>query len=126
MRAATDLTLKLILNSTLLLNDQFGGALIAMCCRHVCSLEQLLPQSRKYLHDHGFTTVQSFNVLKKLVSWAVDKRTHKKMVYLVSIHIKEEIGLKARRLIDESRVHALKSILNDKYKVEIFWYVQKM
>ena len=49
------------------------------------------------------------------------------MVYLVSIHIKrEEIGLKARRLIDESRVHALKSILNDKYKVEIFWYVQKM
>lgn len=124
--AATDLTLKLILNSTLLLNDQFGGALIAMCCRHVCSLEQLLPQSRKYLHDHGFTTVQSFNVLKKLVSWAVDKKDAQENGILgLNTHQREEIGLKARRLIDESRVHALKSILNDKYKVEIFWYVQK-
>lgn len=97
-----------------------------MCCRHVCSLEQLLPQSRKYLHDHGFTTVQSFNVLKKLVSWAVDKKDAQENGILgLNTHQREEIGLKARRLIDESRVHALKSILNDKYKVEIFWYVQK-
>ncbi|EMG48942.1 hypothetical protein G210_0398 [Candida maltosa Xu316] len=117
--AATDLTLKSILNSTILEQDQFGGVLIAMCCRHACSLEQLLPQSKKYLYDKGFKTVKSFKILKKLVSWAVDKKTETQQNGL-SFEEREEIGLTARRLIDESRVHALRSILGEQYKVEIF------
>ena len=34
-----------------------------------------------------------------------------------------EYGIKARRIIDESRVYALKSILGNKYNIETFWYV---
>ncbi|RCK66249.1 tRNA:m(4)X modification enzyme TRM13 [Candida viswanathii] len=124
--AATDLTLKLILNSSVLQNNQLGGVLIAMCCRHACSLDQLLPQSRKYLYDHGFETVQSFNVLKKLVSWAVDKKNETEVdKYGLDFHQRENLGLVARRLLDESRVHAVKSALGDNYNVEMFWYVEK-
>ena len=78
--------------------------------------------ARPWLHNR--TIIQC---IEKLVSWAVDKKDAQENGILgLNTHQREEIGLKARRLIDESRVHALKSILNDKYKVEIFWYVQKM
>lgn len=124
--AATDLTLKLILNSSILDNNQFGGVLIAMCCRHACSLDQLLPQSRQYLYDKGFKTVESFNILKKLVSWALDKKNENEVdKYGLNFQQREKIGLIARRVIDESRVHALRTVLGDQYNIEMFWYVEK-
>ncbi|RLV91643.1 tRNA:m [Spathaspora sp. JA1] len=137
--AATDLTLKSLLNSNIISNDTFGGVLIAMCCRHVCSYDQLLPQSRQYLYDNGFKTVESFDVLKKLVSWAVSKvrpgetkseeniedasAAKEDVKYGVNPKERESIGLIARRLIDESRKYALTEILGEKYHVDIFKYI---
>ena len=160
--AATDLTLKLLLNSDLFSKDKFAGVLIAMCCRHVCSHDQLLPQSKKYLFDHGFESKQSFNVLKKIVSWAVDAKDDKptrakfnegdegnecnecngktdtnarnetnKVNAIDENHPsgltskqRQEYGLKARRIIDESRAFAMRSILGEDYNVELFWYIE--
>ncbi|KAK6460324.1 tRNA guanosine-2'-O-methyltransferase TRM13 [Scheffersomyces coipomensis] len=140
--AATDLTLKSILNSALLSDniERFGGLMIAMCCRHACSYDQLLPQSKEYLAQYGFKTVDSFNILKKIVSWsvcgkgsktAVDKEEDEEEAeqnHLSGLQFKqrEQIGFIARRLIDESRVHALRSLLtNDKVNVEMFLYTTK-
>ncbi|EGW34532.1 uncharacterized protein SPAPADRAFT_70629 [Spathaspora passalidarum NRRL Y-27907] len=124
--AATDLTLKSLLNSSIFENGKFGGVLIAMCCRHVCSYDQLLPQSRQYLSEHGFKTVESFNVLKKLVSWAVNtKEEETDNKYGINPEDRESVGLLARRLIDESRKYALERVLGDKYNVEIFKYIDR-
>lgn len=120
--AATDLTLKSLLNSSLLSVNKliFGGILIAMCCRHVCSFDQLLPQSKVYLSQNGFLTQESFNVLRKAVSWAVcgDGKLSN-----ISLDERYQLGLTARRLIDESRVYALRQLLPD-FKVEMFYYTQ--
>ncbi|KAI5950915.1 TRM13 [Candida jiufengensis] len=137
--AATDLTLKSILNSSIVENNQFGGILIAMCCRHVCSHDQLLPGSKQFLYDHGFKSVDSFNKLKKMVSWAVNITEERKRSSnstenvqneskneeesVLTPNQRHEYGLKARRLIDDSRAHALRSLLNDQYEVELFWYI---
>ncbi|KAI5966854.1 TRM13 [Candida pseudojiufengensis] len=149
--AATDLTLKSIINSSIIKDNQFSGILIAMCCRHVCSDDQLLPQSKQFLYDHGFKSVDAFNRLKKMVSWAVNikeersksdaidkneeskenegkedehsKNEDEESSCLTSAQ-RYEYGLKARKLIDESRLHALRTILGDEYDVNIFWYVE--
>ncbi|KAI5967723.1 TRM13 [Candida margitis] len=123
--AATDLTLKSLLNSNLFENATFGGVLLAMCCRHVCFGDEFLPKSKEYLYNLGFNTTQSIKVLKKMVSWGVnlnDDERNNKDSGLCSKQ-RYEYGIKARRIIDESRIHALKSILGDEYNVEIFWYV---
>lgn len=118
---ATDLTLKLIMNSDLVTTGKFGGVLIAMCCRHICQYEQLLPQSRDFLAAKGFSTKTSFNVLKKACSWAICG-TGKVEKLLENIDTKRrEQGIAARRLIDESRLHAIKVNMPD-YDSEIFWY----
>ncbi|ODV66417.1 DUF715-domain-containing protein [Hyphopichia burtonii NRRL Y-1933] len=124
--AATDLTLKLIFNSTLLSEnlDKFGGLLIAMCCRHACQYQQLLPQSQKYLYEKGFKTEESFKILKKIVSWAVSgfRENEEKS----SEGDREDLGLLGRRLIDESRVWAINQILSDKGLIaEMFIYTDK-
>ncbi|KAI3404847.2 TRM13 [Candida oxycetoniae] len=128
--AATDLTLKSLLNSCIFQNNQFCGVLIAMCCRHLCSYDQLLPQSKKYLYNLGFKSRQSFDTLKKMVSWAIDASKpeatgDEEEMHSSGLNAKErqECGLKARRILDESRAFALKSILGDAFQVEIFWYV---
>lgn len=90
--AATDLTLKLLFNSTYDI-----GLLVAMCCRHVCDYRQLLPESQRYLAEHGFGNSESFDWLKKVVPWAVSNLAPEK----------EALGLAARRLIDESRLRAV-------------------
>ncbi|CAI5755728.1 unnamed protein product [Candida verbasci] len=122
--AATDLTLKSIFNSNET-NSKFDGMIVAMCCRHLCQLDQLLPQSRKYLHDQGFKTIQSFNVLKKMVSWAVDSSRKENDEHISGLNKDErkDLGLKARRLIDESRVFAIQQILSNSYQVDLFHYV---
>lgn len=133
--AATDLTFKLLLNSSLLNRDisKFGGLLIAMCCRHACSYEQLLPESRRYLQEKGFKTLESFNILKKIVSWAVcgtpsgvKAEESNEHTSGLSFKEREEVGLIGRRLIDESRVFALNQALSSRnLTVEMFWYVDK-
>lgn len=130
--AATDLTLTLILNSTLLNgeNSKFGGLLIAMCCRHVCDFDVLLPQSRAFLYEKGFKSKESFKILKKVVSWAVcgtrdknnDISDHQHISGL-SYESREKLGFVARRIIDESRKYAMNEILNENgFVAEIFLY----
>lgn len=179
--AATDLTLKSLLNSNVFENGHFKGLLIAMCCRHVCDYEQLLPQSREYLASKGFAGEEALQALRKMVSWAIsgsreregkdglevevkdvkndkkeslqhdelleqndqkdavqhdDQETHKDqkdsaqhvLGEIDSLHPsnktfqeRTELGYKARRLIDESRRHALQVLLPD-FKVELFSY----
>lgn len=158
--AATDLTLKLIINSSVWEKDQFGGLLIAMCCRHVCQYDQLLPQSREYLKERGFGTRESFKVLKKVVSWAVsgteteetDESDKKEELGQLEQEIEKEkettqlqqetqlnetqlktqlgqaeerLGLMARRLIDDSRVYAMKQLLPPRFTAEMFLYTDK-
>lgn len=121
---ATDLTLKLILNAEL---DNFGGLLIAMCCRHVCDYDQLLPPSQEYLTTKGFDK-QSFKYLKRMCSWAVSgsRLAESETDEITGLNGPEKIsvGLIARRIIDESRVFAMKQLL-PQHNVEIFWYVEK-
>lgn len=110
---ATDLTLCLVLKSNLHKGSRFKGMLIAMCCRHVCSYELLLPESKRYLACMGFPSAKSFLVLRKAVSWAVsgdDKQRAK-------------VGLVARRIIDESRAIAMQKRLKN-YKVDLFRYAE--
>lgn len=130
--AATDLTLKLLLNSQIFATKKFSGLLVAMCCRHVCLYEQLLPHSREFLAQRGFKDENTFAVLKKIASWAVCGRPEgmgdddgKDHTSGLSYSQREELGQQARRLIDESRVYALKHSLPSTYEIKINWYVPK-
>jgi len=133
--AATDLTFKLLLNSSLLQenSNKFGGLLIAMCCRHVCTYDQLLPKSREFLHEKGFGSLKSFNILKKIVSWAVcgkrdgvSEESSNEHASGLTFKEREELGLVARRLIDESRLSAMNNLVNPLgFHSEMFWYVEK-
>lgn len=131
--AATDLTLKLIVNSNLT-SSVFKGMLIAMCCRHVCDYDQLLPESKQYLSKHGFETADDFTLLKRIVSWAVcgrrdhltkedngNETTHDSGL---DYDTREKLGFIARRLIDESRVYALKKLW-PQYDIQMFLYAEK-
>lgn len=124
---ATDLTLKLLLHSSLLLDGKFHGLLVAMCCRHVCHYSQLLPESRNYLTQHGVTNEQDFVTLRRMVTWAVcgnrGETTTAHESGLLSSE-REELGLAARRMIDESRVHAAQKAM-PQYNVELFKYTDK-
>lgn len=115
--AATDLTLKLILNAQQS-RDKFAGVVVAMCCRHACDYHQLLPPSRQMLARHGFTG-QNFTALKKVVSWAVSSTDESESQE--DFKLKRQIGLVARRLIDESRVEAINKLWTG-YKAELFVY----
>lgn len=125
---ATDLTLKLIFNSDLIQSNKFQGILIAMCCRHICDYDQLLPQSQTYLNERGITR-ESFKILKRFVSWAVSGTTSNEVTSTdnltgITAEERREIGLISRRLIDESRVYAIKQFLPSNFKCEIFWYAK--
>lgn len=135
---ATDLTLKCLLNSSILTGKdtpgfQFQGLLVAMCCRHVCSYDQLLPQSRTYLATKGFADKTSFLILKKMASWAVNGRMEgmkdsegTEHPSGLTILERESLGQLARRLIDESRLYAIKELLDEsKYEASIHWYVDR-
>lgn len=126
--AATDLTLNAVLQTQM---RGIDGILIAMCCRHVCLWDQLLPRSRDYLTEHGFPDEQAFYILKKMVSWAISgvgqagDNTH---VSGLTVSEREELGLKARRLVDQSRVEAVIDTLTplqNQYRTEMFWYTTR-
>lgn len=120
---ATDLTLKLILNSTLL-ESRFQGLVVAMCCRHACNYDQLLPGSKAYLSEHGIQSAQDFKHLKVVITWAVcgpggDENSH---LSGLSQAEREKMGLVARRMVDESRVHAINQLLAPKFRAQLYKY----
>ncbi|KAH3672138.1 hypothetical protein WICPIJ_010132 [Wickerhamomyces pijperi] len=114
--AATDLTLQCLLNSKQLNEGQrFGGMIVAMCCRHCCDYTMLHSLSREYLSDLGIDET-GFKHLKKFASWAVNGRRPGMLDTDGADHAsglclkdREVLGLKARRIIDESRKFALES-----------------
>lgn len=128
--SATDLTLRLLFNSSLIKGEdkKLKGLLVATCCRHACSYEDLLPKSREFLSSKGFCSKQSFEFLKKAATWAVcgpqrDAETGTQRDSTTKT--REEIGLLARRLIDESRLFAVKELERYGYSVGLFLYIDK-
>lgn len=131
--AATDLTFNLLVNSSLLQpGSKLRGLTIAMCCRHACCYESLLPQSKKYLRSMGIEKASDFNSLKRIASWALSgsrgtpKSESNHDENLLSGDEMEQLGLSARRLIDDSRVAGLNDILREKgFEADMFLYVDK-
>lgn len=119
---ASDLTLKCILNLSSTIR-KFNGMVVAMCCRHVCDYEQLLPESRDYLSTHGITDASKFKALKKIVTWAVCGTTTEQEV-ANGFKRKEELGLVARLLIDNSRVYAVNKAMPE-FHAELVRYTDK-
>ncbi|ODV71410.1 tRNA:m4X modification enzyme [Cyberlindnera jadinii NRRL Y-1542] len=112
--AATDLTIQCILNNNQL-RDKFQGMIIAMCCRHCCNYSQLHPLSKGYLLSRGIDQV-GFKHLMKFASWAVNGRRPEMASNDgadhpsgLTIGEREQLGLRARRIIDESRRYVLQS-----------------
>lgn len=119
---ATDLTLKCLLNSDTTLGN-LKGLVVAMCCRHVCDYNQLLPESREYLREHGVSDSKMFNSLKKIVTWAVCG-TMSGQENVNEKTDKERLGLLARTLIDNSRVHAVNQLMPE-FSVKLINYADK-
>lgn len=119
---ASDLTLKCILNLKTTIS-KFNGMVVAMCCRHVCEYEQLLPDSRDYLSKHGISDASMFRALKKIVTWAVCGTTTEQEV-ANGFKRKEELGLLARLLIDNSRVYAVNRAMPE-FLTELVRYIDK-
>lgn len=125
--AATDLTIQCILQNPTL-NSRFQGMIVAMCCRHCCDYDMLSLHSKQYLEKFGIER-EGFKHLMKFASWAVNGRRpgmkdedgsdHPSGL---SIKEREDLGLKARRIIDESRKFALEQ---NGYKVELCHYVPR-
>lgn len=125
---ATDLTLQCIMNSDI---ASFAGLVVAMCCRHVCRYDYFLAESKQFLasvFDKDVDLAMAFKVLTKLVSWATNGRredmkdTDIQASSGLSVSQREKVGLKARRLIDESRVYALQQ---KGFNARICHYVDK-
>lgn len=136
---ATDLTLKLLLNAPDTM-AKLHGLVVAMCCRHACDWNQLLAPSRAYLAQHGIASRLAFDKLKKIVPWAVsgsrgatggdsgcaatDEEPSGAQNAAFSPEEKEALGLAARRMIDESRVVAVRQYMPG-YTAELFVYASR-
>ncbi|ODV95873.1 hypothetical protein PACTADRAFT_24107, partial [Pachysolen tannophilus NRRL Y-2460] len=138
--SATDLTLSCCFLHSNVVKEKFGGMLIAMCCRHSCSYDDLLPDSKKYLMENFQVDKTIFDiVLKKLTSWATCggiegksipcENSDEDKVKFTNTHFsgldyaeRLEIGLFCRRIIDESRKFALTKM---GYNVELINYCQR-
>ncbi|CCH46266.1 tRNA guanosine-2'-O-methyltransferase TRM13 [Wickerhamomyces ciferrii] len=125
--AATDLTIQCILANSKF-NSRFTGMIVAMCCRHCCDYNMLSQDSIEYLKKFGVEK-EGFKHFMKFASWAVNGRRPGMKdedgtdhVSGLSIKQREDLGLKARRIIDESRRYALEQ---KGYKVQLCHYVPK-
>jgi tRNA:m4X modification enzyme len=125
--AATDLTIQCILNNEQLLS-KFQGMIIAMCCRHCCNYSQLHPLTREYLQERDIDQ-QGFKHMMKFASWAVNGRRPNMKdedgadhPSGLTIKEREGLGLKARRIVDESRKFALQA---QGFNVKLCHYVTK-
>lgn len=132
---ATDLTLRCIANSERLNREAaLKGVCIAMCCRHVCDPDQYV--NRPYFEsilakdDTELSYRDFFNSLRKMCSWATSGRRTALADDDVGGHFtnlplskREQLGLMARRLIDEGRRQWIQDNLNHRdYKVELIRY----
>lgn len=105
---ATDLTLRCIQP----VQERVAGAVVAMCCRHVCNYYQLAPEARDFLAQHDIVDELQFKALQKIALWAVDGGKD------------VEVGLKARRLIDEARAQGVRNQFAQ-FKVELIEYADR-
>ena len=88
---ATDLSLTSILKRQSKWPIQ--GVAIATCCHHQCDLKTYC--NLKFLKDEGFTE-DEIAILPRITSWAITQGS--------TTLEKKEIGFKAKRIIDYSRV----------------------
>lgn len=126
---ATDLTLKLIFNSSIL-ESKFQGLVVAMCCRHACNYNQLLPESKAFLALNGIANAQDFKYIKMIVTWAVcgpgNDSNHENQNHVSGLTYaeREQVGHMARRLIDESRVYAVNKMIGEKFHAQMYKYAE--
>ncbi|QLQ80879.1 hypothetical protein HG537_0E02340 [Torulaspora globosa] len=131
---ATDLTLRCIANSDRL-NRQGGlkGVCIAMCCRHVCDPDQYVnrPFIESLLRGKSDLSYRDFfNSLRKMCSWATSGRREGLNEHDIGGHFtnlplgrREQLGLMARRIIDEGRRQwVCENLTNRDYAVELIKY----
>lgn len=131
---ATDLTLRCLINAE---RDsaaessafRFGGCLVAMCCRHCCQYPWLLEESKRFLGDHFGIDESNFVYFRKMFSWATNGTMPGVSKSEIGEHFtgltfaeREEIGLKMRRILDESRKFAMRS---RGFDVDIVRYVER-
>lgn len=127
---ATDLTLRCLINESSDLSDnKLNGCLIAMCCRHCCKYEWLLDDSKKYLYENFNINEGNFNYCRKMFAWATNGVTPGMSQTDIGGHFtglsfkeREEIGLKMRRILDESRKFAM---ISKGFDVKIVKYVER-
>lgn len=125
--AATDLTIQCILRNEIL-KERFEGMIVAMCCRHCCDYNMLSEESKTYLLLRNIDEV-GFKHLMKFASWAVNGRRDNLTeddgtdhLSGLSLGERETLGLKARRLIDESRKFTL---IQQGFKAELCQYINR-
>lgn len=131
---ATDLTLNSLVGKTENHSDFLQGACIAMCCRHVCNansyinpgfIKSILAES-----DTDMSYEEFFFALSKIAPWATSgtiTNESEEPTHFTKLSIEEriEVGLKARRIIDQGRCDWLKQKLdNDIFDVKLIRYVE--
>ncbi|CAI8504889.1 unnamed protein product [Pichia kudriavzevii] len=131
---ATDLTLRCLINTTrdisLSKDDlHLKGCLVAMCCRHCCKYEWLLTESKDFLREQFEIDETNFIYLRKMFAWATNGVPPGKSKDEVGDHFsglsigeREVIGLKMRRILDESRKYAM---VKKGFEVKIVRYVER-
>lgn len=135
---ATDLTLRCLINTikdyenslnNLEYKYKFSGCLVAMCCRHCCKYEWLLNESKDYLKENFNIDHTNFIYLRKMFAWATNginpglSKTDKSDHFSgLSFEEREKIGLKMRRILDESRKYAM---ISKGFDVKLVRYVER-
>lgn len=114
---ATDLTLRCLENAVKdsNLDLKFAGCLVAMCCRHGCKYEWLLEDSKQYLKEKFDIDHTNFIYFRKMFAWATNGVAPGKTLddgadchfTGMSFRERENVGLKMRRILDESRKYAM-------------------
>ncbi|GMM30148.1 tRNA:m4X modification enzyme [Martiniozyma asiatica (nom. inval.)] len=128
---ATDLTLRCLSNEVSddsSNNFEFLGFLVAMCCRHCCQWDWLLPESKEYLAQFGID-FSNFKYFRKMFSWATNGINEGFTKDDTGDHFsgltfgeREQVGLKMRRILDESRKYAM---VKRGFNVELVKYVKR-
>ncbi|CDR41367.1 CYFA0S07e01222g1_1 [Cyberlindnera fabianii] len=123
--AATDLTIQCIERNPEL-QRRMGGMIVAMCCRHCCNYDMFPVKGKQFLSERGIDEL-GFRHLMKFASWAVsgmrpnmDESDGSDHPSGLTIKERRELGLRARRLIDEARKYTMESM---GYKVKLCHYV---
>ncbi|CCE92300.1 tRNA:m4X modification enzyme TDEL_0E00570 [Torulaspora delbrueckii] len=122
---ATDLALRALENSA---GMKLRGVCVAMCCRHVCDSSQYVNPEfverllRAYAPEEVSYEV-FFQALRKMCSWATCGSRPEANEEEAVVKRREELGLMARRIVDEGRVRWVREKLG--LKAELVKYVEK-